>query len=269
MKTTFVLLAALLAAPGAFAQSPTAPSYAVAPAPAAPRHSAGGSVTYFGTVYSHDAQHEQFARLRQAFEACQPTVVFFENYDNGTDSTEAAAIGRTGAAGYARFLARQHGMPAERLDNSLAEYAYLQTRIDPERLKLFCLLRQTQRFRASTGAAKGLTKKALRAYLAHSASFLPGTERCLHNLAEFEAAYRKYCPAGTNWWQAPGEWFSPNAAAARTTNAFFQDVNGAVGAFREQYMYRRLAGLAQAGQRVLVVADRDLLPAQGPALARN
>ena len=267
MKTTFVLLAALLAAPGAFAQSPAAPARAAA-APAGP-HRAAGNVTYFGTVYSHDAQHEQFARLRQAFEACQPTVVFFEHYDGGTDSTEAATIGRTGAAGYARFLARQHGVPAERLDNALAEYAYLQARIDPERLKLFCLLRQTQRFHANTGAPRALMVKALQAYLANSASFLPGTGQCIHNLAEFEAAYRKYCPAGTSWWQAPAEWFNPNAAAASTGNDYLKDLSAAVGAFREQYMYRRLAELAQAGQRVFVVLDRANVPAQGPALARN
>lgn len=276
--SSFLLAAALLLPAGAFAQSPTAPvtGQRAGTAPLLTTGSAGalrytrrtasgGSVTYFSAVCSHDANHSQFAQLRQAFEASQPTAVFFADPDCGTDSTETAAIDHGGAAGYARFLAQQHRVPAEQLANSLAEYAYLQTKIDPERLKLFCLLRQTQRFRASTGASKALTARALRALINQSATFLPGTEQVVRNQAEFEAAYRKYCPAGTKWWQAPADWFNP--AAAGTSSAFIRDVNGTIGEFREHYIYHKLAEMARAGERIFVVVGRDQLPAPAPSLA--
>lgn len=283
MKASSLLVAAALLFPaaGAFAQSfpatvarpqggsgafPT-PSAAASPVGYTRRLAGGGSITYFGTVCSHDAQHAQFAQLRQAFASSQPTVVFFENPDCGIDSTEAATIGRVGAAGYARYLAGQRQVPVARLDDPLAEYAYLQTKLDPERLKLYYLLHISQQFRARTGANKGLMVKAMRQLIANSAHFAPGTGQAIHNLAEFEAAYQQYCPAGTKWWLAPTAWFSPNVAAAGADNQFLQDVRAAVGEFRQHYTYRRLTDLAQAGQRVLVVLDRDHLPAPATALA--
>lgn len=284
MKPSFFLLAAalLLPAAGAFAQLPTAPvagpaapgARPLAPASAASRPCArgmagGGSVTYFGAVCSHDPHHEQFARLRQAFADGRPTVVFYEKPDCGTDSTETATIRRRGEAAYVRFLARQHGVRAERLDNPVAEYAYLRARIDPERLKLYCLLRDIQQLRARTSPSKALTVKLARQLLTNSAYFAPGTEQVIHNVAELEMAYRKHCPVGGKWWQAPAAWFNPNAAAIGSSNPFLADLNGTIRAFRERYMYRRLAEWARAGHRVLVVADPDHLPAPAPALARR
>ncbi len=280
MKNSFVSLAAalLLPAAGAFAQLPTSATYSqragssspVATASVGPRYHTrsvgGGSITYFGAVCSHDAQHEQFVELRQAFEASKPTAVFFENPDCGTDSTETATINRAGAAGYARFLAHQHQVPVERLDNPLAEYEYLRTKIDPERLKLFYLLRETQR-RARPGASKALTVKVMKQLLANSAYFLPGTEQVIHNMTELGTAYQKYCPDGGKWWKMPADWFSPGVAAAGTGSAFINDLTGAIGEFRDRYIYRKLADMAQAGQRVFVVVGRDHVPAPAPALA--
>ena len=280
--SSFLVAAALLLPAGAFAQSPTAPApsqragtaHLLATGSAgAPRYTrraaGGGSITYFGAVCSHDPNHGQFAQLRQAFEDSRPTVVFFEKPDCGTDSTETATIRRLGEAAYVRFLARQHGVRAERLDNPVAEYAYLRARIDPERLKLYCLLRDIQQRRARTGASKALTVKLAKQLLANSAYFAPGTEQVIHNVAELEMAYRKHCPAGGKWWQAPAAWFNPNATATSSSNPFLADLNGTIRAFRERYMYRRLAEWARAGHRVLVVADPDHLPAPTPSLARG
>ncbi|MVN75000.1 hypothetical protein GO988_01530 [Hymenobacter sp. HMF4947] len=283
MKASSLLVAAalLLPAAGAFAQSslttasrqqggsgtfPT-PSATASPVRYTRSLAGGGSITYFGTVCSHDAQHAQFAQLRQVFESSQPTVVFFENPDCGVDSTEAATISRVGQAGYARYLAGQHQVPVARLDDPLAEYAYLQTKLDPERLKVYYLLHISQQFRTRTGANKTLMVKAMRQFIANSRHFAPGTEQAIHNLAEFEVAYQKYCPAGSKWWQAPTAWFSPAAPAPSADNQFLQDVRTAVGEFRERYTYRKLTDLAQAGQRVLVVLDRDHMPAPATSLA--
>ncbi|WP_223648559.1 hypothetical protein [Hymenobacter psoromatis] len=220
----------------------------------------GGSITYFGTVCSHDCQHEQFARLRQAFETARPTVVFFESAEGAVDSTETATISRQGEASYVRFLAQEHQVPTERLDDPVAEYAYLQTRLAPERLKLLCLLRETQKFRARTGASKALTKKAMRALLANSAFFLPGTDEVIHNQAELAAAYRRYCPAGGKWWEAPAAWFNPAAPAAGVSSPTIEEFKDAIREFRAQTLYGKLAAQAQAGQRVFVVLSRDNLP---------
>jgi hypothetical protein len=272
MKTALFILGATLLLPAAAAaqvfataSSPqpgiarTLPSTSVEALPYT-EHVAGGSITYFGTVGSHDCQHEQFARLRQAFETTRPTVVFFENPDFGIDSTETTTINHYGEAAYVRFLAREHQVLTERLDDPLAEYAYLQTKLDPERLKLFCLLRETQRFRARTGAKKALAKREMRANLTHCASFLPGTDGVIRNQAELEAAYHKYCPAGGKWWNAPAAWFNPASTTASVRNPNSEEFRGAIRAFRTHTLYGKLAEKAQAGQRVFVVLSHDNLP---------
>lgn len=278
MKTIALLLAAaLLPAPALFAQS-------VAPAPAsaqavslrvaslAPAYytrsvAGGGSITYFGAVGSHDAASAQFAQLRQAFATSRPTVVFYQTLDSAPDSTETATIARGGEAGYTRFLARQYQVPTERLYSPVAEYAYLQATIAPERLKLYYLLRETQRCRESTKASAALTKRIMRQLLANSAYFLPGTAGVIRNEAELAAAYQKYCPAGPKWWQVPANWFGSQAAAG--PNAFLREVNAAVLAYREQQMSNKVLARALAGERVLVVLNRAELPAPAPTLARN
>ena len=277
MKTlTLLLAAALLPAVPSFAQSVAAPgsaravslrATALAPASFTRRVAGGGSITFFGAACSQDARNEQFAQLRQAFEAGRPTVVFFEKPDCGVDSTEAATISRLGVGGYVRYLAQQHQVPVVRLDDPEAEYAYLQTKVDAERLKLYYLLRQTQRLRALTGASKATTIKALKQLIANSPHFLPGTEGVIRNVAEFELAYQKYCPAGGKWWKAPAAWFDSGAATASTSSAFIKEMSVAIKEFREQYTFRKLAERAQAGERVFVVVDRDHLPSQATSLA--
>lgn len=275
MKTVALLLAAALALPAvSFAQA-VVPTQALRlrPTPLAPAYftrsvAGGGSITYFGAGCSHDAADAQFAQLRQTFAASRPTVVFIAKPDCGFDSTEAATITQFGEAGYARFLARQHGVPTERLDDPLAEYAYLQTQLEPEPLKLYCLLRETQRFRARTGASAALAKRAMRQFIANSPVFLPGTAQVIRTEAELAAAYRKYCPGGPKWWNAPADWFAPQAAAS-VSNPFLREVSVALAAYRAQQVQGRLLARAQAGERVLVILDRAELPAPTPALARN
>ncbi|MDO7887658.1 hypothetical protein [Hymenobacter cheonanensis] len=278
MKPLFVLAAALLhtaAAAQVVATAATRPQAGIARTLAARALpytqpvAGGGSITYFGTVCSHDCQHEQFARLRQAFEAARPTIVYFENPAQPLDSTETAVISRLGEGGYIRYLAQEHQVPAERLNDALAEYAYLQTRLDPERLKLFCLLREVQRFRARTGGSKALTKKAMQAFLAHSAFFLPGTDGVIRNQAELETAYRRYCPAGSKWWDAPAAWFNPATTEASLSNPSIEEFKAAIREFRAQTLYGKLVAQAQAGQRVFVVLSRDNLPLVGQPLANR
>lgn len=265
MKISALLLASalLLPAASAFAQS-----FAfVAPAadlqeltgcyPAAQATApATGSVTYFGVVNTHDARHEQFARLRQALAASQATVILYEKPDMGVDSTEAATIERLGETGYVRLLAQQRGVRAERLDDPSAEYDYLRARTEPTPLKLYYLLQASEQFRKHTGASKALTVKAMQQHIQNSASFAPGTEQVIRNLAELEAAYRQYCPAGGAWWQCSVAGTDSPAPAA-----FVQALNDSRRAFRTQRLRQQIAGLMQAGERVLVVLDQRQLPA--------
>lgn len=260
MKIASLLLTAALLVPTAatFAQSFSAAAAALAAAPAAP-------VTYFGTVPSNDAAHEQFARIRQAFAQYQPTVVFFENPDMGTDSTEAATIGRMGPAGYARFLAQQQHVPTHRLDDVYAEYAYLQTKLAPEPLKLYWLLRQTNQFRQATGAPKALVMKASKAFLASSAHDLPGGEQVVRTPTELRTAYRTYCPTGSAWWSLPATAFGAEPTEGPD---FVLNTTRTVNEYRAERLATQVATAVQAGQRVLVVMDRDHLPAQArPAYA--
>lgn len=268
MKITALLLASalLLPAAGAFAQS-----FALA-APAADVQElvgcypagwalapASGTVTYFGTETSHNTQHEQFARLRQAFAASQPTVVLFENPDLGVDSNESLTITRLGEAGYARFLAQQHGAKTERLDDPAAEYAYLRARTGATQLRLYYLLRASQQFRQSTGASAALTKQAMRQILTGGATFLPGKEAAIGSLPELAAAYRQHCPTSGQWWSRP---LAPQPSAD-----CLQQLDQDLSAFRRQCLGEKVAAYAQAGERVLVVLDRRHLPAPAAYVA--
>ena len=267
MKPTSLLVAAtlLLSATGASAQSSAQPT-ATTPSQSCARYytrgtTGGGSITYVEVVPSQDAKHEQFAQLRRAFVAIKPTVVFFENPDCGVDTTEITTINRLGVAGYTRFLAQQYQVAAERLDDPVAEYDYLKTKVDVEQLKLYYLLHHTQQFRQRTGASKALTMKAMQAFIANSASFLPGTEHVIRNMAELKTAYQKYCPTSGKWQQAPATWFGATAAPASAGSSPLADLNRLVCAFRSEYMYRKLVEKAQAGHHVLVVVGHDHVPA--------
>lgn len=265
MKLASLFLTAALLAPTAatFAQSFAAATGAPA---AAPR--AAGTVTYFGTVPSNDAAHEQFARLRQAFAQCQPTVVFFENPDMGTDSTEALTIAQMGPAGYARFLAQQHQVPTQRLDDVYAEYAYLQTQLAPEPLGLYWLLRQTQQFQHATGASRPLMVRATAAIIASNTEHQPGTAQAIGSVAALQTAFRKYCPAGGRWWALPAATFAAQPLASSTGPAFLADITRTVNQYRAERLAAQVAAAVQAGQRVLVVMGRDYLPAPAqPAYA--
>jgi len=266
MKIVPVLLASalLLPAASAFAQSfafvaPAADLHQLAgcyPVAKAATPTAG-SVTYFGVVNTHDAGHEQFARLRQALAASQATVILYEKPDTGVDSTEAATIARLGESGYVRFLAQQRGVRAERLDDPTAEYDYLRARTEPTQLKLYYLLQASEQFRQATGAPKKLLVQAMQQHIRHSAAFVPGTEHVIRNLTELEAAYRQHCPAGGAWWQCSVA--GPDSQAP--TAAFAQAINATRRTFRTQRLNQKIAAQVQAGERVLVVLDQRQLPA--------
>jgi hypothetical protein len=234
--------------------------------PLAPAQPAAANINYFGVVNSQDASHAQYAQLRQVFEAYKPTLVVVEKPDCGLDGTTEATIASKGAAGYARLLAQQYQVPTERLDDPDAEYEYLRAKIEPEQLKLYYLLRATQKFQQRTGASKELMKKAMQAYINNSAHFLPGTEQVIHNVAELATAYHTYCPDGGQWWAAPTAYFCPQAAVALyPSGSFIHTLNSAISAYRAQHIYGQLAARAQAGERILVVMSCDQLPAPAAA----
>lgn len=260
MKIVALLLASALLPAGARAQSfalaAPAPDLRelVGTYPAAPASApAAGTATYFEIETSHDAQHEQFARLRQAFAASRPTVVLFEKPDMGVDSTEGATITQLGESGYVRYLAQQQGVRAERLDDPAAEYAYLRTRTAAAPLRLYYLLRASQQFRQSTGASKTLTLKAMQQRLTNGATLLPSNEAAIGSLAELAATYRQHCPTSGQWWSRP--------LAPQPTADLMQQLDQDLRAFRSQCLAQKVAAYAQAGERVLVVLDHRHLPA--------
>jgi hypothetical protein len=269
MKTTALLFATtlLFSALGASAQDlalvPDAQAltgvYATAPAAKSAAPTSG--ITYFGVVNSQDAKHEQYAQLRRLFDTYQPTLVVVEKPDLGTADTEAATIQTKGAPGYARLLAQQYQVPTERLDDPVAEYNYLLTKVDAEQLKLYYLLREARRFQQRTGASKAFTAKAMQQLIAQSKYFVPGTEHVIRNVGELATAFNKYCPDGGQWWNAPAAYFCPQAATALyPSGSFCHTLGSAISEYRERYVYSKLAARAQAGERILVVTSCDQLP---------
>ncbi|NML63750.1 hypothetical protein HHL22_00875 [Hymenobacter sp. RP-2-7] len=266
MKTTALLLAAALFAPaaGALAQSATfvAAASALGPA-AAPQATApmapSGSVTYFGLVSSHDAQHAQFAQLRQVFATSRPTLVLLEKPDMGVDSTEAATVSRCGETGYVRLLAQQHGVRTERLDDAQAEYEYLRARTEPAQLQVYYLLRLSQQYCHNVHPSKAVLQQAMQQFLANSYAILPGAALPVRSLPELAAAYRQLCPGGGAWQQV--------ALGTRPAPAFAQHLDEDARAFQLQRLAQRVAQHTQAGERVLVVLDASHLPAPAATYA--
>ncbi len=265
MKLAALFLASALLLPAARAFAQSQPLAFVAPAadlqeltgcyPAAQAATpAKGSVTYFGVVNTHDATHEQFARLRQVLTTSQATVILYEKPDMGVDSTEAATIAHLGESGYVRFLAQQRGIRAERFDDKVAEYDYLRTRVEPAQLKLYYLLRASERLHQNTGASKKVLVAAMQQLLRNSASFAPGTEQVIRTMREFEEAYQQFCPASGAWWQRAG-------ATAHPAEAFMQTIDDSLRAFRAERLAQQVTEKVRAGERVLVVLDRSHLPA--------
>ncbi|RZK46749.1 MAG: hypothetical protein EOO59_18815 [Hymenobacter sp.] len=200
--------------------------------------------------------------MRQAVETFKPTLLVIEKPDLGTETTAAATIASKGMPGFARLLAQQHQVPTERLDDPEAEYAYLRTKLPAEQLKLYYLLREARRFRQRVGAATpAQSAQHMTQLLAQSASFLPGTESTIRSVAELAAAFRKHCPDGGQWWDAPAAYFCPQAAPLYPTGSFCRTVNDAISEYRARYVYAPLAARAAAGERILVVTSCDQLPA--------
>lgn len=264
----FVLAAALCCAAATAAAQSFAPALTGLPStlgqPAShysTRHLAGGgSVTYFEAQPSHEAQHEQFAQLRQAFATTKPTLVLYQWLHNDLDSTETATIARLGVSGYVSFLAQQQQVPGRRFADCVAEYEYLQARTEAAPLKLYYLLREVQRWRARTGATKAGTRLAMQYFIDHSAYFLPGTEQAIRTLPELETAYRQYGPPGTKWWELPARYFQPDAPASQT-GPVLAALNQTLGEYRTQLLQRLATAPAQTGQRILVVTEPGYLPA--------
>ncbi|MBW3554184.1 MAG: hypothetical protein KY466_11765 [Gemmatimonadetes bacterium] len=226
----------------------------------------GGALHYFGAVHSRDASHEQFERLRQAWQELRPTVAFYEGPDRGIGSDDRDTIEQLGESGYVRYLATRDGVRLARLEPGPGEeIAYLLERFTPEQVKLFFVLREAQRLRER----ERLSAEEIGARISElleRARPLEGIGLVITTTDELGRTYRKYWSSPAEWWEAPTEWFDPLLPSQKTGGIFTNDVNRASSEFRNVNMFRVLASAVLSGERVFAVVGRNHVPMQAAAL---
>ena len=87
----------------------------------------------------------------------------------------------------------------------------------------------------------------------------------LPDLQVFRTAYTRWFP-GMVPELASAKWFDPLHTSAETGSRFLNDIDRALSAFRDVYMYRLLARAWRPGVRIFAEVGRDHIPAQAAAL---
>jgi len=226
-----------------------------------------GRLVYFGAEHSSDPAHPQFAAIRDRWERTRPTVAFYEGPARPEGATAEETIRQFGESGYVRFLARQGGARAERLEPDPREEArFVAARFPIDQVKLFYLLRETARLRERRGMAEPQLRQAMEQMIGRVAELLPELSGTITTTGELQAAYRRYWTQPANWWEAPEAWFDPMRASTETGGIFTNDVNRASSEFRDRHMAGAIAREVRRGERVFAVVGRDHVPSQTPAL---
>lgn len=226
----------------------------------------GGSITLIGAQHLRDPDHTQFARIDAAFAAAKPTLIFFEGPDRGTAESADAAIRNMGESGYARFLAKQAGVPAASLEPSpIEQIAALRGTFSDDRILLFFILREAARIRDRDGKSAEALDAAMGAMLGKALPMAAkaGLQTSVTDLASLGAAAQREWP-GRDWRTLPADWFSPIARDPRA--GFLTAINAADSGFRNAHMLRRFADAALKGDKVFVVVGRNHVPMLEPAL---
>lgn len=225
-------------------------------------------LTIIGAEHSRDSAHPQFARIRTAFGAAAPTVIFYEGPDRGFATDEAATIAGMGESGLVRFLASKNGAQVRSLELSPPDQvkALLAT-FPADQVMLFFILRETARMRDREGKSGAALDEAVSAMLRKMGPMASamGLSEPIADLPALDSAARKYWH-GRDWRTLPANWFSPGADDKATGGIFLGAINRADSGNRDRHMFGMIADAVKSGEKVFVVVGRNHVPMIAPAL---
>jgi hypothetical protein len=226
----------------------------------------GGELYYFGTRHSNDPRHPQLACIEHALESFEPTLLFYEGFEDQIETSRDDTVRRYGEPGFVRYLAAVRGVAATTLEpDPRDEIGHLLPLRPPEQVKIYSLLRETVLRRERLGHSKEEIRDSV-GRLARTRIGIPALDSVITSLAELEEAFERHWPQEPGWSEAPGDWFDPRQSSAMTGGLFTNDLERASAEYRDLHMYRLLARAARRGERVFAAVGRTHLPAQEPAL---
>ena len=225
----------------------------------------GVRLRYFGVRHTFDPDDPQYATMQSIWQELRPTEAFFEGTGTFVGDTITASLQRSGEPGLVRHLASLTAIPVHSLEPTrAAEVEFLLPTFTAEQLVLFFVSRavaeERERPKLTAPALEPLLIQFLA--LAHATPELAGV---LPDLQAFRAAYARWFP-GMVPELAPARWFDPLHTSAETGSQFHNDIDRALSAFRDVYMYRLLARARRPGVRIFAEVGRDHIPAQAAAL---
>ena len=225
----------------------------------------GSRFRYVGVRHTFDPRDPQYAMMQDIWQALQPTEAFYEGAGSFVGDTLISALERSGEPGLVRHLASLTGTPVHSLEPTRgSEVEYLLPTFSAEQLVLFLVTRsvteERDRRKLSTAALDPLFSQ----YLAQERA-ISQLEDALPDVPAFRAAYTRWFP-GMDPSVAPANWFDPRRTSAETGSRFFNDIDRALSAFRDVYMYRLLVRAWRPGTRIFAEVGRDHIPAQAAAL---
>jgi hypothetical protein len=226
-------------------------------------------LTLIGAEHRRDPAQPQFARISAAFAEAKPTLVFFEGPDRGVRADAETTIRETGESGYARFLAKQAGIPARSLEPFPPEQMKsLLAQFPADQVFLFFVLREAARLRDREGKSDQALDAAVAQMLTKVAPLAgaAGVPLPFSDVPGLGAAAARYWPK-RDWRTFPGGWFSPLANDKETGGVFLGAVNRADSNNRNRHMVRLFSEAVKAGERPFVVVGRNHVPMQARALA--
>lgn len=228
--------------------------------------SSKGRLYYFPAGHSSDPADPQFREIEKAWSEVKPTIAFYEGPNRPIAETRDETIKQTGESGFVRFLATRDGIQIGRLEPSPQDEAnYILQKFSPEQVKLFYVLRETQRLRERRKLSEAELRVAI-AELLKRASQIQGIGSVINNLDELDAAYRRYWKSPEHWWQAPSAWFDPLNTSDKTGGIFTNEINTMSSEYRNRHMYEVLAKAALEGKKVFAVVGGNHVPMQESAL---
>lgn len=219
-------------------------------------------VLILGASHVRDPEHEQFARFAREFAAAKPTLVFFEGPDRGLLATSEQTIRKMGESGFARFLAKEAGVPARSLEPPpAAQLEALVREFPQDQVLLFFTLREAARLRDREGLTGGGLDEAMGKLLGKVAALgrEAGLDLAFTDVAGLQKAFERYWP-NRSWRTAQSSWFSPLGDDASTGGVFLARINRADSRNRDRHMVRQFADGARRGDRLFVVVGRNHVP---------
>ena len=223
-----------------------------------------GSLHYVGAQHLDDANHSQFADIKNKWNAFKPTLAFYEGPDRGIADSEKLTIEKFGESGYVRYLAKELQIPTKSLEPPITDlYAYLVSKYPQNKVDMYMLSKEAMRLRTR----KGLNKDEITAELTKMLSMVTkmlGKETAIKTINQLAAVLNKLLGKRSHG-GSPANWFDPQEKEIRITNQLAVLSTE----YRDVYMVKVLSENINNGEKVFAVVGRNHVPLQIKAIKYN